>query len=141
MKKALGLLLAIGLLTAAMTTAALAATPGDGVRDFVDAGSQVGNAHAWGFADTDNDGVNDNFVDADGDGVCDNFVDADGDGINDLRGTLGMGGQGGHGNGAGDCSGDNFVDADGDGVCDNAGSGGMGGGQHRMGGGGHGVTP
>jgi hypothetical protein len=140
MKKAFGLLLAVGLLMAAMTTAALAATPGDGARDFADAGSQVGNAHAWGFVDADGDGVNDNFVDADGDGTCDNFVDADGDGINDLRGTLGMGGQGAHGNGTGDCSGDNFVDADGDGVCDNAGTGGMGGGQQRMGGG-HGLTP
>lgn len=141
MKKTLGLILAVGLLMAAMTTAALAAAPGDGVRDFVDTESQMGNAHAWGFADTDNNGVNDNFVDANDDGVCDNFVDAGGDGFNDLRGTLGMGGQGAHGNTDGACSGDNFVDEDGDGFCDNAGSGGAGGDHQRMGGGGHGVTP
>jgi len=141
MKKALGLLLAVGLLMAVMTTAALAAAPGDGVRDFVDAGLQVGNAHAWGFADVDGDDFNDNFVDEDGDGVCDNFIDADGDGINDLRGTLGVGDQGAHGNGDGTCAGDSFGDADGDGVCDNAGTGGAVGGQQRMGGGGHGVTP
>lgn len=131
MKKALGLLLVVGLLVAAMATAALAAAPGDGVRDFVDTELQMGNAHAWGFVDADGDGVNDNFVDANGDGVCDNFVDSDGDGINDMRGTRGMGG---HGEGA--CSGDDFVDADGDGVCDNAGAGG---GSQRMGGNGHGA--
>ena len=129
MKKTFGLILAVGLLMAAMTTAALAAAPGDGVRDFVDTESQMGNAHAWGFADTDNNGVNDNFV------------DANDDGFNDLRGTLGMGGQGAHGNADGACSGDNFVDEDGDGFCDNAGSGGAGGDHQRMGGGGHGVTP
>jgi hypothetical protein len=72
MKKAFGLLLLGGLLVAGMATAALAASPGEGVRDFVGVGSQSGNGYAWGFADTDGDGVNDNFVDADGDGVCDN---------------------------------------------------------------------
>ena len=60
--------------------------------------------------------------------MCDNFVDDDNDGINDLRGTLGGGGNGPHG--SGDCDGSGFVDEDGDGVCDNAGSGG---GQKRHG--------
>jgi hypothetical protein len=122
MKKAFGLLLLGGLLVAGTATAVLAASPGDGVRDFVGVGSQFGNGYAWGFADTDGDGVNDNFVDADGGGTCDNFVDANNDGINDLRGTRGMGGQGLRGTGARD--GSDFVDVDGDGVCDNAGSGG-----------------
>jgi len=117
MKRALGLLLVVGLLIAAMATAAVAASPADGVRDLVATGSQVGNAYATGFVDADDNGISDNFVDANNDGICDNFVDADGDGINDLRGTVGMGGQGN-----GTCSGDNFVDADGDGVCDNVGS-------------------
>jgi hypothetical protein len=110
MKKAFGLLLLGGLLVAGMATAALAASPGEGVRDFVGVGSQSGNGYAWGFADTD------------GDGVCDNFVDVDNNGVNDLRGTRGMGGQGTRGTGT--CDGSDFVDVDGDGVCDNAGSGG-----------------
>jgi hypothetical protein len=111
MKKALGLLLIAGLLVAAMATAVLAATPGDGVRDLTGVGSQSGNCYAWGFTGTDGDGVNDNFVDADGDGTCDNFVDVDVDGINDLRGTRGMGGQGtrGTGGGTGTCDGSGFV--------------------------------
>jgi hypothetical protein len=136
MKKTLGLVLLAGLLVAGMATAVLAASPGDGVRDFVDVGSQSGNGYAWGFADTNSDRVNDNFVDADDNGICDNFVDADNNGINDLRGTRGMGGQGTRGTGA--CDGSDFVDADGDGICDNAGSGG---GHLRMGGNGSGRTP
>jgi hypothetical protein len=135
MKKAFGLLLVVGLLVAAMATAALAAVPGDGVRDLVDAGSQAGNGYAWGFVDADENGINDSFVDVDGNGVCDNFADLDGDGINDFRGTLGMGSHGP--NGIGDCAGDNFIDIDGDGECDNAGSGG---GQQRMGSNGPGRT-
>ncbi len=123
MRKAFGPLVVAGLVVVGMATA-LAATPGDGVRDYSGPGLQQGNGYAWGFVDADGDGINDNFVDANNDGVCDNFVDADGDGINDLRGTRGMGGHGPRGAGA--CSGDAFVDADGDGVCDNAGgAGGM----------------
>lgn len=136
MKRAFGLLLVVGLLVAAMATAALAAVPGDGVRDLVEIESQEDIGYAAGFVDTDGDGINDNFIDDDGDGVCDNFVDIDGDGINDMRGTLGMGGHGTNGNG--DCDGEGFVDADGDGVCDNASGGG---GQKRMGGQGSGRTP
>jgi hypothetical protein len=124
MKKTLGLVLLAGLLVAGMATAVLAASPGDGVRDFVDVGSQSGNAHAGGFVDTDGDSINDNFV------------DADNNGINDLRGTRGMGGQGIRGTGA--CDGSDFVDADGDGICDNGASGG---GHLRMGGNGSGRTP
>ena len=135
MKKALGLLLVVALLVAAMATAAFAAEPGDGVRDYVGTGSQAGNGSAWGFVDVDENGINDNLVDVDGNGVCDNFVDVDGDGINDLRGTLGMGSHGPRG--TGDCSGDNFIDVDGDGICDNAGSGG---GQQHRGGNGPGRT-
>jgi hypothetical protein len=132
MKKTLGLLLAVALLVGAMATAALAAAPGDGIRDFDNVGNQAGNGYAWGFIDEDGDGISDNFIDADGDGVCDNYVDADGDGVNDLRGTTGLGGHGP--NSA--CDGENFVDADGDGVCDNAGSGG--GSRGISGGNGHG---
>ena len=136
MKKTFGLLLVVGLLVAGLATAAMAAVPGDGVRDYPAAGSTSGIDYGFGFVDVDGDDVNDNFVDADGDGTCDNFVDVDADGINDLRGTLGTGGGGPHG--TGECGGDNFVDADGDGVCDLAGSGG---GQKRMHGNGQGGTP
>jgi hypothetical protein len=122
MKRTLGLLLVGSVLVAGMATAVLAASPGDGVSDFVGVGSQSGNGYAWGFADTNSDSVNDNFVDADDDGTCDNFVDEDEDGINDLRGTRGVGGQGTRGTGT--CDGSGFVDAEGDGVCDNAPSGG-----------------
>jgi hypothetical protein len=94
MSSTLGLLLLGSLLVAGMATAVLAASPGNGVSDFVGVGSQSGNGHAWGFADTNSDMVNDNFVDADDDGTCDNFVDEDEDGINDLPGTRGIGGQG-----------------------------------------------
>ncbi|MDH5371646.1 MAG: hypothetical protein OEX97_01740 [Acidimicrobiia bacterium] len=132
MKKTIGLLLAVALLVGVMATAAFAAAPGDGIRDFQNVGTQAGNGYAWGFVDEDGDGVSDSFIDEDGDGNCDNYVDADGDGYNDLRGTRGMGGHGP--NGA--CDGENFIDADGDGVCDNAGAGG---GQRGMNGGnGHG---
>jgi hypothetical protein len=136
MKRTLGLLLVGSVLVAGMATAVLAASPGDGVRDFVGVGSQSGNGYAWGFADTNSDRVNDNFVDADDDGTCDNFVDENEDGINDLRGTRGMGGQGTRGTGT--CDGSNFVDADIDGVCDNARSGGR---HLRTGGNGPGRTP
>jgi hypothetical protein len=142
MKRTFGLLLVGSVLVAGMATAVLAASPGDGVRDFVGVGSQSGNGHAWGFADTNSDRVNDNFVDADDDGTCDNFVDENEDGINDLRGTRGIGGQGGQGGqgtrGTGTCDGSGFVDADIDGVCDNAGNGGR---HLRTGGNGPGRTP
>lgn len=115
MKKTIGLFLVIGLLVGLLATAALAATPGDGIRDFIGAGD--GPGYAWGYVDANGDGVNDNFVDTDGDGVCDNFVDANGDGVNDLRGRAHLGAYG-------PCGGDGFVDTDGDGVCDNAGTGG-----------------
>jgi hypothetical protein len=121
MKKAFGLVLILGVLVAGMATAALAAVPGDGVRDLAGTESQAGLGYARGFVDSDGADVNDNFIDADRDGICDNFVDTDGDGINDLRGTRGVGGHGPHG--TGDCDGDNFIDIDGDGVCDNVGSG------------------
>ena len=138
MKKAFGLLLVVGLLVAAMATAALAAVPGDGIRDRVGTESQAGNGYARGFVDVDGLGVNDNFVDVDGNGICDNFVDADGDGFSDLRAPRSADGQGAHGpNGTGDCDGDDFIDIDGDGVCDNAGSGG---GQRQMGSNGPGRT-
>jgi hypothetical protein len=127
MKRTIGLLFLIALVVGVMATAALAATPGDGVRDFVDAGDQVGAGYAWGFVDDDGDGVNDNYLDGNGDGVCDNFVDEDGDGVNDLRGTNAADRPGAR---ASACDGDDFVDADGDGVCDNAGSGQMGGQRH-----------
>ena len=133
MKKTLGLLLLAGLLVAAMATAVLAATPGDGVRDLVGGESQLGNGYARGFADTNSDGVNDNFIDADSDGTCDHFVDVDNNGINNMRGTRGMGGQGTRGTGT--CDGSDYVDANGDGVCDNARSGG---GHQRTGGNGPG---
>lgn len=129
MKKALGLFLAVALIVGVMATAAFAAAPGDGVRDFDNAGAQAGNGYAWGFVDEDGDGINDKMVDADEDGLCDNYVDEDGDGVNDLRGTQGFGGHGPNGT----CSGEGFVDADGDGVCDNAGTGG--GAQHGRNGG------
>ena len=130
MKKAFGLLLAVGLLVVVTAAAAVAASPGDGVRDLVGDGSQAGTGYAWGAGDTVDSrfGMHKDFADADGDGVCDNYVDANGDGINDLRGTRG---EGGHGlRGSGDCDGESFVDANGDGVCDNVGSGG---GLRRMG--------
>jgi hypothetical protein len=110
MKRTLGLLLVGSVLVAGMATAVLAASPGDGVRDFVGVGSQSGNGHAWGFTDTNSDRVNDNFV------------DENEDGINELRGTSGMGGQSTRGTGK--CDGSGFVDADIDGVCDKAGNGG-----------------
>ncbi len=132
MKKAFGLLLVVGLLVAAMATAAFAAVPGDGTRDYVGAGSQAGNGYSQNFVDVDPvDGINDNFVDVDGDKICDNFVDEDGDGFSDLRVPRSEGAQGPHGNGTGVCDAENFVDANNDGICDTAGSGG---GQQRMGG-------
>lgn len=130
MKKTIGLLLVVGLLVGVLATAAFAATPGDGIRDLIGSG----NGHAWG-TDADDRGAT-NFIDADHDGVCDNYVDKDGDGVNDLRGTLGGGGNGPHG--SGDCDGSGFLHEDGDGVCHNAGSGG---GQNRMGGNGQGNGP
>ncbi len=94
MKKAFGLVVILGVLVAGMATAALAAVPGDGVRDLAGTESQAGLGYAWGFVDTD------------------------GDGINDLRGTRRVGGHG-----TGDCDGDDFIDIDRDGVCDNVGTG------------------
>ena len=134
MKKTIGLLLALALVIGVMATAAFAAS-GDGTRDYLGSGAQAGSGYAWGFADLDVDGINDNFVDLDGDGLCDNFVDVDEDGVNDLRGTAARG-MGAGEFGSGTCTGDNFVDEDGDGVCDNAGTG-VGG--QRMGGNGRGA--
>jgi len=120
MKKTIVLLLAVALLIGVFAAAALAAS-GDGTRDFVGAGAQVGNGHAWGFVDAGADGINDNFIDVDGDGVCDNFVDVDNDGINDLRGTAAAGRFG-----SGACQAENYgIDASGDGTCDGAGFGGQ----------------
>ena len=74
-----------------------------------------------GYADRNQDGVNDLFRDADGDGVDDvsgkpyphrfRFVDADGDGINDLFRDA-------DGDGVNDVEG-KYADRDGDGICDN----------------------
>jgi|GEM_PF-4911883 len=71
MKRTFDLPLIVGLLVAGLTTAAMAAVPGDGVRDYPAAGSTSGIDCGFGFVDVDGDDVNDNFVDADGDGVCD----------------------------------------------------------------------
>ena len=122
MKKTLGILLAAALIIGLMATAAFAVAPGDGVRDRVQAGDQIGNAYGYAnsyssFVDADGDGVNDSFVDADGDGECDNYADRE------RLGTGGMGEKGPHGTGDGTC--------DGDGECEFAGTGQMGGaGQH-----------
>ncbi|MGA1865706.1 MAG: hypothetical protein ACMUHX_11665 [bacterium] len=100
------------------------------------------DGYTFGWADENEDGINDNFTDCDGDGICDisgnpfchgygwndededgindNFTDCDGDGNNDVNG-MSYGYTFGFIDKNSDGKNDMFTDLNGDGICDQSG--------------------